>query len=263
MLAIKYLQILTVFLSLTLASSVLSAKSTTLFAAASLTQPLDEIIKHYYKLTGRKVTAVYAASSTLARQISHAAPADIYISANQKWMDFLVAQHKVQTHYLSNLLQNRLALIAPITSDIRQLKIHQLQTLSGILGERKIALGNTDHVPVGIYSKQALQSLALWDSLKGKLALTANTRGALAFAERAVVPLAIVYKTDADSSKKVKILLTFPEHSHQKIIYPLALIDHQRPIDIKTVDFYHYLLSTDAAAVFQQFGFITLAQSKS
>ncbi|NQZ32868.1 MAG: molybdate ABC transporter substrate-binding protein [Oceanospirillaceae bacterium] len=262
MLAIKYLRLLGVLLSLILASSVLQAKNTTLFAAASLTQPLDEIIKHYHQLTGHKVTAVYAASSTLARQISHAAPADLYISANQKWMDFLVTQNKVQTGYLSNLLQNRLALIAPISSELSHLELNQLTEIGDKLGNSKMAVGNTDHVPVGIYAKQALQSLQLWNSLKRKLALTANTRGALAFAERAVVPLAIVYKTDADSSKKVKTLAIFPESSHDKIIYPLALIIQKQPTDITAVDFYHYLLSSEAATVFQQFGFTTIAKAK-
>ena len=234
-----------------------SAQDITLFAAASLTQPIKQITDQYYAQTGIKIITVFAASSTLARQIAYGAPADIYISANQKWMRYLLSQEKVQPSSLSTLLYNRLVLIAPNSSNLAAIDLTRPQITLPLTAQQKLATGNTDHVPVGIYAKQALIHLQLWDQVKHKLALTANTRGALAFAERAVVPLAIVYKTDALFSKKVKILATFASNSHQEIQYPLALITREQPTSAASLDFFHYLKSLTATAIFEKFGFAT------
>jgi len=242
---------------ITIATSQTSyAQSATIFAAASLTQPINNIIENYQRTTGLKISAVYAASSTLARQINQGAPADIYISANKKWMNYLIANKKIKTQSLTTILSNRLALIAPISSKIDSVDLSHPSQLQSLLKDSKLATGNVDHVPVGLYAKQALSHLALWTNLQGKLAFSANTRGALAFAERAAVPAAIVYLTDAIASDKVKTLAIFPATSHEKIAYPLALID-QRPPSAAAIKFYHYLKSEQAKTIFENYGFDT------
>jgi len=241
------------FISL-LMSHTSHAQTVTLFAAASLTQPINQIVENYENDTGLKISPVYAASSTLARQINHGAPADIYMSANLQWMDYLNKNNKIHAASLTTLLSNQLALIAPISSKIDAIELTNPNELTRLLKNGKLAMGNADHVPVGLYAKQALINLALWDNLKGKLAFSANTRGALAFAERAAVPAAIVYLTDAKASVKVKTLAVFPTASHDKIAYPLAMTNNS-PTSAATLQFYHYLKSEKAHNVFKQFSF--------
>ena len=251
--------ILLLTISLLSLSSVQGA-TVTVFAAASLTEPMEKIAASYQRQYKSKVITVYAASSTLARQISRGAPADIFISANQQWMQYLVEQQKIVAGSLSALLANQLVLVAPLNSRLQSIDLHSDSELAEQLQKGRLATGNTEHVPVGIYAKQALQSLNLWDQVKNRLAMANNTRAALAFAERSAVPLAIVYKTDALSSKKVKVLATFPATSHLKIHYPMALIDNKKATkpavqkDQASV-FYRYLKSAAATAIFRQYGF--------
>jgi len=239
------------------------AATVTVFAAASLTEPIEKIAASYQRQYKSKVITVYAASSTLARQISRGAPADIFISANQQWMQYLVEQQKTVPDSLSGLLANQLVLVAPLNSPLKSIDLSSNSELIEQLQKGRLATGNTEHVPVGIYAKQALKTLNLWDQLKSRLAMANNTRAALAFAERAAVPLAIVYKTDALSSNKVKILATFPAASHHKIHYPIALIHNKQTAKTPTENhqasaFYRYLKSASAAAIFRQYGFTTL-----
>lgn len=280
-----------IFFSIILAGNANASSSVKTYAAASLTQPINQIAKQYQAETGVKIITVFAASSTLARQIAQGAPADIYLSANQKWMNYLIQQQPATINQHQNLLQNALALVSPARSTLsaastdsaasnttapaaqnqvkqptseNDKKIAQLITSQLKMGQR-LATGNTDHVPVGIYAKQSLTSLGLWQSVNRQLALSSNTRAALAFVERGAVPLGIVYKTDALSSDKVKLLATFSDNSHSPILYPMALINrntsqqengqpsHQPSAE--SLAFYQYLQSDKAAAIFTQFGF--------
>jgi molybdate transport system substrate-binding protein len=234
-----------------------SAASVNVFAAASMTQPISEIALAFEDQTNLKVTLVFAASSTLARQIARGAPADVFISANDRWLQYLVSQRKVHDDSITNLVGNRLVIAAPVTSDIAPFDLSSKIDLTQIIQNGRIAIGNTDHVPVGIYTKQSLVNLHLWQSVKSHLAQASNTRTALAFIERKAVPIGIVYKTDALSSAKVKIIATFPASSHTEIQYPLALV-HNTTIPKKQAKlFYAYLQSPVAREIFQRYGFIT------
>ena len=240
-----------------------NAASVTLYAAASLTEPIEKIAAQYRQQYKLKIIRVYAASSTLARQISRGAPADIFISANQQWMQYLVTQQKIVPKSLSQLLANQLVLVATVNSPLQNIDLNSDLDLTTALQKGRLATGNTEHVPVGIYAKQALQSLNLWSAVKSKLAMANNTRAALAFAERSAVPLAIVYKTDALSSTKVKILATFAATTHHKIHYPMALVHNQQAAKAAADNhqlrlFYRYLKSAAAAEIFRQYGFTTL-----
>jgi molybdate transport system substrate-binding protein len=238
-------------------ASVCQAQSLSIFAAASLTQPITQIAQLFEKQENIKVITVFAASSTLARQIARNAPADIYISANQKWMNYLLNEKKIDSTSIQTLLENQLVLSAPIQSNINPIEVlnsHTFNTyLAGQLIDAKLATGNVDHVPLGIYAKQALISLDIWPTIKNKLALTSNARAALAFAEKAAVPLALVYKTDALSSKKVKIIAEIDQQHHEKIIYPMAIVANKETD--KSQLLYDFLRSSQAQQVFSQYGF--------
>lgn len=239
------------------------AKNITVFAASSLSESVSTIAKAYNENHDVKIRTVFAASSTLARQIARGAPADIYISANQKWLTYLVEQDKISEKYSANILQNSLVVAAPSDSTIAPFTLNKDTDLKQLLGKGRLATGNTDHVPVGIYAKQALTALGLWQSVQNKLALSSNTRAALAFIERKAVPFGLVYNTDAIASDKVKVLSQVPMSSHSDILYPLALVN--RSTDEQDTDFssqalsvYQYFLSENAMKVFQQYGFKTL-----
>ncbi len=266
------------FLSSLITSQFSYAKPVTVYAAASLTQSINEISAIYEQQTQRRVISVFAASSTLARQIAHGAPADIFISANQKWMQYLLTEDRASALTLTALLENQLVLAVPISSRIpsSQIPADDSQSATAInfaelLQNNRLATGDTSHVPVGIYAKQALQSIGQWDLVKSKLALTGNSRSALLFIERATVPIGIVYKTDALSSSKVKIVATFLADSHERIQYPMALVKHHTSVidqPLKTqptsanqshaAAFYDFLQSDTAGKIFRQHGFLTL-----
>lgn len=234
------------------------AESVTIFAAASLTESLDKIAATFQQQYAIKVIKVYAASSTLARQIARGAPADLFFSANQRWMLYLQERNKIQQNTLFNVLENSLVLVAPLNSSITAIKVNAQFDLAERLNEGRLALGNPDHVPVGIYAKQALVNLKLWDSVQSKLAMSSNTRAALAFVERGAAPLGIVYKTDAQASAKVKSVANIPTTSHEKILYPLALTKNESDNKPAAKAFYAYLRSLEAANIFQQYGFTPL-----
>ncbi|MEH6443019.1 MAG: molybdate ABC transporter substrate-binding protein [Oceanospirillaceae bacterium] len=234
------------------------AASVTIFAAASLTESIDKVAATFEQQHAIKVIKVYAASSTLARQIARGAPADLFFSANQHWMRYLQEQDKIQQDTLINVLENRLVLVAPLKSPVTAIKMNAQLNLAKQLNEGRLALGNPDHVPVGIYAKQALVNLKLWDSVKSKLAMSSNTRAALAFVERGAAPLGIVYRTDAQASAKVKLIADIPATSHEKILYPLALTNNNRDNKLAAKVFYEYLHSSKAANIFQQYGFTPL-----
>ena len=224
----------------------------TLFAAASATDAVNEIAEAYAARTGGSIRPVVAASSTLARQIAQGAPADLFLSANVKWMDHLAGQGAVLPDSQVPLLSNRLVLIAPADSPLR-LRLSPDLDLAALLGDGRLALGDPNHVPAGIYARQALEALGLWDQVADKLAQASNVRAALALVDRGEAVAGIVYETDAAISPRVRIVDSFPAGVTPKIVYPLAIIaGHDRPA-VRAV--YDFLRSEEATLIFSKHGF--------
>ncbi|WP_417828076.1 molybdate ABC transporter substrate-binding protein [Thalassospira sp.] len=237
------------------------ARDITVFAAASLTNAIEQISSTYEEKTGDKIRLSLASSSTLARQIAAGAPADIFISANEKWMDWLDEQNLITPNSRYDLLANRLVLIAPKDSTLAAIDLNSASDLTSLIKtDERVAVGDPDHVPAGIYAKQALVSLGQWDALNRRLARTDNVRSALALVERGEAPIGIVYQTDADISAQVKIIGTFPENSHQAITYPVAMIENNP--QSKAAKFMLWLLGDDASRIFADYGFEPLATTQ-
>lgn len=228
------------------------AADITVFAAASLKNALDDAAKKYEAKTGDKVVVSYAASSALAKQVEQAAPADIFFSADLDWMDYLEQKKLINPASRHTLLGNTLVLIAPKDSTV-SLSIEKNFPLLQALGpDGKLAMASVDSVPAGKYGKAALTYLGVWDQVAPRVAQAENVRAALTFVARGEVPLGIVYGTDAKSEPAVKVVGTFPENSHPKILYPVALTSSAKPEARKFLEF---LLSSEAAPAFEAQGF--------
>jgi molybdate transport system substrate-binding protein len=224
------------------------------FAAASTTNLLTELGAAFQNKTGVKLVNSFASSSTLAKQIKLGAPANVYVSANLKWMDYLEKVGALVPGSRCNLMRNRLVLIAPAESTLGKVKIVKGLDLPALPGDGRLALGDPAHVPAGIYAKEALTSLGFWPQVQAKLAAAANVRAALALVESGEAPLGVVYATDAAISRKVKVLGIFPLESHGPIVYPAALVkEYQSPAGRGYLDF---LRSPAATAVFRKYGFL-------
>jgi molybdate transport system substrate-binding protein len=215
--------------------------------ASSLTDALNEIGPAFTAKTHRGVTLSYAASSALARQIEAGAPADVFMSADTAWMDYLQARNLIDP----NVLGNRLVLISPADSSVT-IKIAPHFALAKLLGDGRLATGNPDSVPVGKYARSALTKLGVWSEVQDKIAAADNVRAALALVARGEAPLGIVYRTDALIEKKVRIVADFPASSHEPIVYPAAATarDH-----VGAADFVKFLSSPTARAIFAKYGF--------
>lgn len=239
--------------SLTLAGQAVAADKVTVFAAASLTNALQEIAQQYQQKNGVEVVSSFASSSTLARQIEQGAPADLFISADQQWMDDAVAKQSMDDSTRFTLLGNDLVLVAPKSAQAAAVKIDADTDWKGLLKGERLAVGDPDHVPAGIYAKEALQKLGAWDTLSPVMARANNVRAALALVERNETPYGIVYGSDAVASNKVVVVGTFPEESHKPVEYPMAVVKDHNQAAVKA--FYDYLKGPDAARVFKQYGF--------
>jgi molybdate transport system substrate-binding protein len=229
------------------------AQDVTVFAAASLKNALEEITATWEHQTGYRATLSFAGSSALARQIEAGAPADIFISANQGWMDHLAARGLIQTESRVNLLGNQLVLIAPKGSAAFG-PLGPESDLVARLGPDRMAIALTEAVPAGIYGKAALMHLGLWDQVSDRLAQTDNVRAALALVALGETPLGVTYTTDAQAQPKVQVLATFPDTSHPPILFPAALTTDAA--DHKTQEFLHFLQSKPARALFLEAGFL-------
>jgi len=227
-----------------------NAQTLTVFAAASLKEALDEVVRAYAPAT--KVVASYGASSALAKQIENAAPADVFISADLDWMDYLEQRGLIDKSTRINLLANRLVLIAPAHSSAT-LRIEPGFALAQALGEGRLALANPDSVPAGKYAKAALLQLGVWTAVAGKLAAAENVRAALALVSRGETPFGIVYRTDAMADRKVRIVGEFPGGSHPAIVYPAAVVAGSGNAQARTL--LDYLGSSAARAIFSKHGF--------
>jgi molybdate transport system substrate-binding protein len=226
------------------------------FAAASLKDALDAINAARADAGGKSAVISYAASSVLAKQIEQDAPADIFISADLDWMDFLAARHLIKPETRFNLLGNTLVLIASANSTL-EVKIEASFPLASLLGDGKLAMANTDSVPAGKYGKTALSRLGVWDGVKHKIAQAENVRAALALVSRGEAPLGIVYGSDAKADPNVKVLGTFPADSHPEIIYPAAVLAKAKSADAE--GFLGYLKTPVAKDIFEAQGFTVLS----
>lgn len=224
----------------------------TVFAAASLKEALDEQIGKFESDTGGKVTASYAASNALAKQIEAGAPADIFLSADVGWMDYLGRRDFLRSGTRIDLLRNRLVLISPADSP-QPLRIAPGFELAAGLGSGRLAMANPDSVPAGKYGRDALRALKVWMSVESRVARAENVRAALVLVARGEAPLGIVYATDARAEPRVRLVDTFPEDTHEPIVYPVAIVATSRsPYAQRFVD---SLASPAARAIWARHGF--------
>jgi molybdate transport system substrate-binding protein len=233
--------------------AVAQPRDLTVFAAASLKNVLDEAAAKWTADTAKKVRLSYAASPALARQIEVGAPADIFMPADLDWMDYLAGRNLIKPATRADLLGNRLVLVArrDMSSSFRIEPGARLP-----LGENRLSVANVDAVPAGKYAKAALQKLGMWESVAGRLAQTENVRAALLLVARGEARLGIVYRTDAASEDKVRILDSFPADSHPPIVYPIAVTASSTNRDAEA--FVLFLRSPAARPIFKNQGFTVL-----
>lgn len=227
----------------------------TVFAAASLTDALRELAALWQRQGHAPVRLNFAASSLLARQIAAGAPADIFASADEAWMDALARQNLIVPDSRRDLLFNRLVLIVPAGTPAH-VTIARGFDLAALLGPGgRLAVGDPAHVPAGIYAKQALMRLGVWPSVADRLAPAADVRAALLLVARGEAPAGIVYETDARASREVAVAGTFPEWSHDRITYPFAIVRGHDGAEARA--WMRFLEGKDARAVFARYGFAT------
>jgi molybdate transport system substrate-binding protein len=228
-----------------------AAQAPVVFAAASLRNALDEAAALYATRTGVHVTISYAGSSALARQIEAGAPADVFISADLDWMDYLEKKGLVQLATRRNLFGNRLVLVAPAEQP-QTLEIRPGFAIGKALGGGRIALAEPNSVPAGKYAKAAFEKLGVWDQISDRVAAAANVRAALALVARGEAPLGVVYRTDARAEPAVMVAGIFPDDAHPPIVYPAAAISNAKQ---GALPFIQFLAGTEAAAIFDKHGF--------
>jgi molybdate transport system substrate-binding protein len=233
-----------------------AAEPLTVFAAASLKESLDEAAHAYKQKTGQPVRVSYAASSALARQIEQGAPADVFVSADVEWMDYLARAKAIDPATRRNLLGNTLVLVAPADAKTAPIALQPGVDLAKALGDGRLAVALVDSVPAGKYAKQSLISLGAWDGVKARTAEAENVRAALLLVSRGETPLGIVYGSDALAEPKVKVVGTFPDTSHAPIVYPIARIAASRHPNARA--FVQWLQTKDARAIFLRHGFRSL-----
>ena len=230
----------------------------TVFAAASLKNAIDDVNAAFTRIAGGRAAASYAASSALAKQIEQGAPADVFVSADLEWMDYLAGKKLLKDGTRFNLLGNRLVLIAPKDSKLGDVRIGPGFDIAKLAGDGRIAVADVRAVPAGKYAKAALQKLGGWAAAEKKLAMAENVRAALALVGRGEAPLGIVYETDAKADPNVKIVGRFPENSHPPIVYPAALTANAKQDATKYLAF---LRSATALVFFERHGFIYLVKA--
>jgi molybdate transport system substrate-binding protein len=236
---------------LSLAAPASQGRELLVFAAASLSDALEEIVAR----SGMpEVRTSYASSSTLARQIELGAPADVFISAHPVWMDYLARKGLIDGETRVDLLGNRLVLIAPRSSAV-QIEIRRGFPLAKQIGEGFLAMGDPEHVPAGIYARAALESLGVWSLVEHRITRSESVRAALALVSRGESPLGIVYGSDAVAEPAVRVLGEFPPRTHPLIHYPVACVEgHEH---FASDSFLSYLRSPQAKAIFRRYGFET------
>ncbi|PWL37260.1 molybdate ABC transporter substrate-binding protein [Marivita sp. XM-24bin2] len=234
------------------------ADDLTVFAAASLGDAMNALATLWTKETGQDITLVLAGSSTLARQVDAGAPADVMVSANDAWMDWLVEQGRVEVESRVDVASNRLVIVAydPAAAS-RDIITAQTDIVGELGAEGRLAIALPEAVPAGIYAKTALTHLGLWDGLSARLAPTDNVRAALALVALGEAPLGVVYATDAQSDRRVVIAGVLPDDSHPQIRYPAAVVSDSRNAPAAT-RFVAWLADEAAQEIFARFGFLPI-----
>ncbi|NVD07881.1 molybdate ABC transporter substrate-binding protein [Vibrio sp. JPW-9-11-11] len=233
-----------------------AADTLRVYAASSMTNAVSSLVEQFQYQHKVNVVTVFGGTSSLARQIEHGAPVDIYIAANRKWVEYLIHQQIVKGDNVTNLASNRLVVISKQRK--LALDVTQTQDWLSILGEgERLAIGDPSSVPAGMYAKQSLQTLGVWTSLEASLAPTNNVRVALTLTERGEVPLGIVYQTDALQSDDVAIIAELPENSHEQIVYPMVQLTHQPSSAL----FANFVNSAQGQQILAQYGFISPKES--
>jgi len=226
------------------------------FAAASLKESMDEAAAAFGTAKGLPVQVTYAGSPALARQIEQRAPADVFVSADGEWMDWLGERGLVDPTSRSDLLGNSLVLVAPAAGTAAPLTLAPGTDLLPLLGDDgRLALALTGSVPAGKYARAGFESLGMWDALQPRVAESENVRAALLLVARGETPLGVVYASDAQAEPRVKVLATFPAGSHPQIVYPVARV--QASTHAQGAAFLQWLASPEAAAIFRRHGFTT------
>jgi molybdate transport system substrate-binding protein len=231
-----------------------------LFAAASLREVLDAAVAEHRRRSGRIVRTTYAGSAQLARQIAQGAPADLFISADVAWMDWLDQRGLIEASARRNLAGNRLVLVVPASraGDVVDLTVPN--ALAGRLGDGRLAIAEAA-VPAGRYGREALIRLNLWPGVRGRLAPAADVRAALALVARDEVPLGLVYATDARVEPRVRVVADLPAASHAPIVYPGAPVRRRDgagdPEGARA--FLDVLAGAEGQALFRRFGFAPAA----
>lgn len=235
-------------------ASAQQVKPLTVFAASSMTDALNEIADAYAAAGHVKPAFSFAASSALARQIEQGARADMFISADEAWMDYLGERKLIAPATRVSFLSNKLVLVAPAGSTMA-LKIGAGFILAGALNGGKLAMADPDSVPAGRYGRAALQSLGVWRAVEGSIARAENARAALRFVETGDAAAGVAYFTDAlAAGNKVKLVGEFPVASYPRISYPMAAVTGGRPD--QAAAFATFLRSPTASAIFKRQGFI-------
>ena len=216
----------------------------------SLTDALTEVSQRFATVRDVKVYCNFAGSSTLQRQIEKGAPADVFISASPKQIDALQQKGLLYEDSLRTILNNRLVLVAPVNSSLTMTDVGML-TQDSI---RRIAIGEPNSVPAGIYGREALTHLGVWTVLQPKLVPGADVRSTLAYVQSGEVDVGIVYQTDARLSKRVRIIYQFPDSSHSPIVYPAAVLRNTSH-EVLAQAFLEYLQTAEVAAIFEKYGF--------
>ena len=239
------------------AAQTATAKGPVIFAAASMKSALDAIAAAWTARGKPQPALSYASSGVLARQIEQGAPADVFISADVKWMDYLDKAKLIRPGTRSSLLGNELVLIEPADAQT-SLKITQGVDLAGAAGGGKIAVCTVSSCPGGIYAKEALEKLGIWDAVEPKLAQADNIRAALELVARGEAKFGIVYATDAKAEPKVKVVDVFPAATHAPIVYPVAVVAASKNPDAAA--FVAYLRSQEATRILTGQGFTILSK---
>jgi molybdate transport system substrate-binding protein len=249
--------ICTIFFSVFVGQQVFATqvRSVTVFAAASLKTALDSAAADWTGQTSIQTRIVYGASSILARQIEQGAPADVFLSANIGWIEYLIGRNIIDPASRIDLFGNSLVLIAPASRPVA-FSFKNGADLPLVLGGGRLAMANTSAVPAGLYGKQSLVRIGIWEMIRSKLAETQDVRGALSLVARGEAPLGIVYATDASAEPKVRIVATLPDETHDAIVYPAGLVGLIARSEAAA--FLKFLASDAGAAHFISQGFVRL-----
>ncbi|MCL9776319.1 molybdate ABC transporter substrate-binding protein [Vibrio methylphosphonaticus] len=242
---------LTVLFIVTLSPFVWADKLT-VYAASSMTNAINALAQSYTQQSGVDVTTVFGGSASLARQVYQGAPADVFISANERWVEYLIEQDITSNDAISVIAKNQLVVVSKHRSQPdHTFSVSEAQSWIHALGGGRLAIGMPTSVPAGIYAKQSLESVGVWEYLKTRLAPLSNVRQVLAMVERGETPLGVVYKTDALLSPEIEVLATFDSGSHDAIVYPLVKLSQSK----SSQQFVEFVLSNEGQRLLQTYGF--------